>query len=97
MAKHVAIQNFMWLFGRIMSCCVSCTQALYAEEKTHLCGNSVDGIDTVGDIGELETRGKLARESVELRHDVSDDTKHCSTAILYFTDSSLVELVLALV
>ena len=45
-------------------------------------GDSINGGDTVGDIGKFEARGNLARESVDLRNNVSKDGKHANTSVL---------------
>ena len=67
-----------------------------ADEEEHLQpaegGDSLNGGDTIGDGGEGEARSDIARESVHLRHDVSNDSKLGNTAVLEFSGSILVEL-----
>ena len=53
-----------------------------------------DGGDSVRDGGKGEARSNLARESVHLRHDVSDDGELSDTAVLELSGSVLVELLL---
>jgi len=59
-------------------------------------GDGVDGSDTVGDtVGAEATGGEVVSESVSLRGDVSEDGKHAHTAVLEFSKTVLVELLLA--
>lgn len=65
--------------------------------SSYLSRDNVDGINAVWDIGKLEARSKLTRETVELRDNVSDDSKHGSTSIFAFPNTGLVKLFLVLV
>ena len=76
--------------------CILDTKWQEENVSTYLTGNCVDGFDAVGDVFELESRSKLAWETVDLGDYVSDDGKHGSTAILDFTDTRLVEKFLVL-
>jgi hypothetical protein len=53
--------------------------------------DSVDGGDTVRDIGELEARGDLSRETVNLLDNVSDDGELANTSVLEFGNTVGVE------
>ena len=55
-------------------------------------GDLIDGGDSVGEVGELDSRGDLAWEAVHLRNDVPDDGKHGGATVLDLADAVLLEL-----
>ena len=53
--------------------------------------DGVDGSNTVGHISELEARGDLTREAVDLRNDVAQNGKLGNASVLQFSLTVLVE------